>query len=240
MPMKLLSVNLARPCTVDYTGAPSNVTGIDKRPADGPVAVAAPGPKGAGESGLTGDTIGDTRHHGGDHQAVYAFAREDLDHWQEVLGCELAGGVFGENLTTSGLDVNGARIGERWRIGPDVVLEVSSARNPCGTFAGRLAELGLPVEQDGGWVKTFTRRAAPGAYLRVVEPGEVRAGDPIEVVHRPGHEITVSFLFRALTLEPELLPRLVEAGDALPPKTRKKVLRRTQPTRPAGADSVRP
>jgi MOSC domain-containing protein YiiM len=217
--MKLLSVNLARPHSIDYTDAPGGVTGIDKRPAEGPVLVAAPGPKGVGASGLVGDTIGDLRHHGGDHQAVYAFAREDLDEWARELGRELTGGVFGENLTTSGVDVNGALIGERWRIGPEVVLEVNSVRIPCSTFAGWLGER--------GWVKTFTRRAAPGAYLRVIEPGEIRAGDAIEVVHRPDHDVTVSLVFRALTLEPGLLPRLAAAGEALHPEAREKARRRT-------------
>ncbi|HEX5567207.1 MAG TPA: MOSC domain-containing protein [Streptomyces sp.] len=205
--MRILSVNLARPRSAAYTDSPSGVTGIDKRPAGGPVAVAAPGPRGVGGSGLAGDVIGDLRHHGGDDQAVYAFAREDLDGWERELGRDLPDGSFGENLTTSGLDVNGALVGERWRIGPDVVLEVSCARTPCRTFAGWLGE--------ARWMKRFTRAAAPGAYLRVVEPGEIRAGDRVEIVHRPGHEVTVSFLFRALTTERRLLPRVLAAGDAL-------------------------
>ena len=169
--MELLSVNVAEPRRVPFTDAPGQLTGIDKRPVDGPVALAAPGPKGVGGSGLAGDTIGDLRHHGGDDQAVYAFAREDLDGWAAELGRELPGGAFGENLTTRGLDVNGALVGERWRIGGDVLLEVNSARIPCRTFAGWLDER--------GWVKRFTDKAAPGAYLRVIEPGEVRAGDEI-------------------------------------------------------------
>lgn len=217
--MKLLSVNVAAPHRAPYTDAPGELTGIDKRPATGPVAVKAPGPKGAGGSALAGDTIGDLRHHGGDDQAVYAYAREDLDGWAGELGREVPGGSFGENLTTLGVDVNGALVGERWRVGPDVVLEVSSARIPCRTFAGWLGEQ--------GWVKRFTRRAAPGAYLRVIEPGEVRAGDAIGIVHRPDHDVTVSLLFRALTGEPGLLPRLLAAGDALHPEARRKALRRT-------------
>ncbi|EST29802.1 hypothetical protein N566_21860 [Streptomycetaceae bacterium MP113-05] len=217
--MQLQSVNLARPHVSDHTDAPDRLTGIDKHPADGPVSVAAPGPKGVGGSGLAGDTIGDLRHHGGDDQAVYAFAREDLDAWAQELGRDLTGGVFGENLTTTGLDVSGARVGERWQVGADLVLEVTSARIPCRTFAGWLGER--------GWVKTFTRRAAPGAYLRVVEPGEIRAGDPIEIVHRPDHDVTVSLLFRALTTEPDLLPQLLAAGDAVHPEAREKALRRT-------------
>lgn len=217
--MELLSVNRARPLHAPYTDAPGNVTDIDKRPVAGPVEVAAPGPKGTGGSGLAEDTIGDMRHHGGDDQAVYAFAREDLDDWAHELGREPADGSFGENLTTRGLDVNGARIGERWLIGSRVVLEVTSGRIPCRTFATWLGER--------GWVKRFTDRARPGAYLRVIEPGPVCRGDGIQVVHRPDHEVTVSFLFRALTREPELLPRVLAAGDALHPEARRNALRRT-------------
>ncbi|MFC7307455.1 MOSC domain-containing protein [Streptomyces monticola] len=208
--MKLLSVNLGRHKAVEYTDAPTGATAIDKRPVEGPVRVVAPGPKGEGGSGVVGDEIGDLRHHGGDAQAVYAFAREDLDAWEGELGRPLANGVFGENLTTSGIDVTGAKIGERWRVGPDLVLEVTSSRIPCATFAGHLGER--------GWVKRFTHKAAPGAYLRVVEPGEIRAGDPVEIVRRPDHEVTVAFQFRSATTERALLSRVLAAGDALHPE----------------------
>ncbi|MFG2882290.1 MOSC domain-containing protein [Streptomyces sp. NPDC048297] len=209
--MKLLSVNLGRPRQVPYTDQAQGVTGIDKRPADGPVRVAAPGPKGVGASGLAGDAVCDRRHHGGDDQAVYAFAREDLDDWERELGRPLAAGCFGENLTTEGLDVSGALVGERWRIGSDVVLEVTSGRIPCRTFQGHV--------EERGWVRRFTRKGAPGAYLRVIEPGEIRTGDPIAIVHRPDHEVTVAMQFRAVTTERELLPRLLAAGEALHPET---------------------
>jgi MOSC domain-containing protein YiiM len=141
---------------------------------------------------------------------VYAVAREDLDDWERELGRALANGGFGENLTTEGVDVSGALIGERWRIGPDVVLEVTSGRIPCATFQGHLGEQ--------RWVKRFTAKGAPGAYLRVIEPGEVRAGDAVEVVHRPDHDITVALQFRAVTTERGLLPRLLAAGEALHPE----------------------
>jgi MOSC domain-containing protein YiiM len=218
--MKLLSVNLASPMhTPSTTGAPGGMTGIDKRPVSGPVEVAAPGPKGTAGSAFAQDTIGDKRHHGGDDQAVYAFAREDLDSWALELGRELDNGSFGENLTTHGLDVSGARIGERWHIGSQVVLEVTGTRIPCRTFAAWIGQRDL--------VKRFTDKAVPGAYLRVIEPGPVRGGDGIRIVHRPDHEVTVSFLFRALTREPELLPRVLAAGDALHPEAHSKALRRT-------------
>jgi MOSC domain-containing protein YiiM len=208
--MKLLSLNVGHPRAVPYTDHPRGVTGIDKRPVDGPVRVAAPGPKGVGASGLAGDAVCDLRHHGGNDQAAYAVAREDLDDWGRELGRPLASGSFGENLTTEGLDVSGARIGERWRVGSEVVLEVTCGRIPCRTFQGHLGEQ--------RWVKRFTQKGAPGAYLRVIEPGEIRAGDPIEIVHRPDHEVTVALAFRAETTERTLLPRVLTAGDALHPE----------------------
>ena len=209
--MKLLSVNLGRAEAVPYTDNPEGLTGIDKRPVDGPVRVAAPGPKGIGGSGLAGDAVCKRQHHGGNDQAVYAMAREDLDDWERELARPLANGSFGENLTTEGLDISGALIGERWRVGPEVVLEVTCGRIPCGTFQGHLGEQ--------GWVKRFTRKGAPGAYLRVIEPGEIRSGDPVGIVHRPEHEVTVAPQFRASTTERELLPRLLPAGAALHPES---------------------
>ncbi|WP_035800462.1 MOSC domain-containing protein [Kitasatospora mediocidica] len=214
--MKLLSVNVGRPRPNPWKGLAQ--TGIDKRPVDGAVAVGEPGPRGTGAVGLAGDRVYDLRNHGGTDQAVYAYAREDLDRWEPELGRRLASGSFGENLTTLGVDVNGALIGERWRIGATVVLEVSCPRIPCGTFQGWL--------ERAGWIKQFTQAALPGAYLRVVEPGDIRAGDPVEIAYRPDHDVTIARTFRALTLEPELLPTLL-AADALPPETRELVRRRT-------------
>lgn len=193
------------------------LTGIDKRPVDGPVAVRAPGtPK--GQSGLVGDAVCDARHHGGDSQAVYAYAREDLDWWENELGVTLSSGSFGENLTTSGIDLTAALIGERWRVGDELVLQVTDPRIPCRTFALWL--------QRKGWVKTFTARGAPGTYLAVVRPGEVRKGDPITVVARPEHDVTVGLAFRALTTEPELFGRVLTAGEHLSPQLRETATRR--------------
>lgn len=214
----LISINAGSPSSATgYSDLPS--TGIDKRPVDGPVRISVPGPRGTTATGVEGDQVCDTRHHGGPDQAVYAYAREDLDRWAGVLGRELPGGCFGENLTTAGLDVTGARIGERWAIGDEVLLEVSAPRIPCRTFAGWLGER--------GWIKRFTESATPGAYLRVVRPGLLRAGDQIRVVHHPAHEVTIGLTFRALTTEPDLLPRLLAAGE-LPGRTREKVLSRLQ------------
>lgn len=115
--------------------------------------------------------------------------------------------MFGENLTTCGIDVTGALIGERWRVGTGgLLLEVSAPRTPCRTFA---AFLNL-----NRWIKTFTDAGKPGAYLRVISPGTVRAGDAITIDYRPDHDVIISLVFRARMSEPELLPRLL-AADAL-------------------------
>ena len=217
---QLVSVNLAVP-RPNPAKEDVDTTGIDKQPVEGAVRVRAPGPKGTGlGSGLVGDRTFDTAHHGGDDQAVYAYAREDLDAWAAEMGRTLRSGAFGENLTTSGLDVTGALIGERWRVGEQVVLEVAVPRIPCGTFAHWMDEQ--------GWIKRFTNRAWPGAYLRVITEGELRAGDPIEVLSRPEHDVTVGVTFRALTREPDLLPRLLDA-HALPQDVRDRATRRTAP-----------
>lgn len=213
--MKLLSVNIGRPRPNPWKQP--EFTGIDKQTVDGPVAVSAPGPKGDGTVGLAGDRVYDVRHHGGVDQAVYAYAREDLDDWQDLLSRPLRNGMFGENLTTHGLPVTTALIGERWQIGPDVVLEVSCPRVPCTTFAGWL--------QREGWITEFTRAARPGAYLRVVRAGQINAGDPIAIVHRPDHDVSIEVAFRAFTLEPELLSRLLVA-TALPAESRDLIRRR--------------
>jgi MOSC domain-containing protein YiiM len=187
----------------------SGSSGIDKRPVPGPVLVAVPSP---GRSGLGGDSICDVANHGGPGQAVYSFAREDLDWWEGRLGRTLPNGTFGENLTTVGIDVTAARLGERWKVGADVVLAVTGPRIPCAVFA---------VWMDTrGWLKEFTKRARPGAYLRVVTPGYVRPGDAIEVVHVPDHGVDIGYTFRALTRERDLLPGLLEAGDHLEPELR--------------------
>lgn len=214
---KVLSVNVAQARPNPDQRARPSVTGIYKIPTAEPVVVRAPGPTG---SGLAGDAIGNPKFHGGDDQAVYVYAREDLDGWETQLDRTLTGGMFGENLTTEGIDVTQTRIGERWRVGTDgLVLEVSAPRTPCRTFAAML--------EVRHWIKTFTEAGLPGAYLRVISPGTVRAGDDITVEHRPDHDITIGLVFRARMSEPALLPRLAVA-DALSAEIKAEVARRTR------------
>jgi MOSC domain-containing protein YiiM len=186
-------------------------TGFAKRPVSVAVAVRAPGTQ-KGHSGLEGDSIGDRENHGGDDQAVYAFAREDLDYWESELGRVLPDGSFGENLTVSGVDPNEALIGEQWRIGDELVLQVTSPRLPCKTFAMRMGVR--------GWAKRFTAAGRPGAYMKVVRPGRAQAGDPVVLRHRPDHNVSVSMALFALTTKPCLLKGLLAAGDDLPDEMR--------------------
>ena len=152
----------------------TGLTAIDKRPRTGRVPV--------GELGLAGDTQCDTKHHGGPDQALYLYAREDADWWAAELGRKIPDGLFGENLDTVGLDVSNALIGERWEIG-EIEVEVRSPRMPCITFQDRM---GIP-----GWIKRFTRERRPGAYLKVLRTGTVGAGDPVTVLFRPDHDVTI-------------------------------------------------
>lgn len=175
-------------------------TGIDKRPVDHPVMV--------GRLGLAGDTICDTRNHGGVDQAVYAYASEDTEWWQQELADELSfelgPGSLGENLTLRGVDVTNAVIGERWQVG-GAVLQVAVPRIPCSTFASYWNVDRL--------VKRFTRSGRVGAYLRVLAEGEVAAGDEVVVLDRPAHGLTLVQTLRALTGDRSLAPKLLAAAE---------------------------
>lgn len=200
MSATVLSVNAGALAPVAGLRRPS---GIRKHPVDR-ITVRDPGPKHGGlGSGVVGDEIGSRKHHGGETQAVYAVAREELDWWGRATGRDLADGMFGENLTTSGHEVDDAEIGERWRVGA-VLLEVCGPRIPCATFAAHMAE--------PRWVRRFTERGRTGAYLAVREAGVVERDDPIEVVHRPGHGLTVPMFFRASMGDRDQARVLLEAG----------------------------
>lgn len=195
------SVNVGRPRA--GIRARGGASAIDKRPVAS-VEVRDPGPRQGGlGSGVVGDDVVERRHHGGSRQAVYAFAREELDRWEAELGRELRDGVFGENLTTTGFDVDAALVGERWRVG-SALLEVTGPRQPCATFAAWMGER--------GWVRRFAEHGRTGAYLAVVEPGTITAGDAVEVVSRPGHDVAVPVLFRALMGDVASSVRVLDAG----------------------------
>lgn len=177
------SVNVAVERTGEWTGSMGR-TGIDKRPSEEPIVLDEPGADTG--SGVIGDLVVDTRHHGGRDQAVYAFDVEDLHYWSQRLGKDLVPGNTGENLTVAGCDASTAVIGQRWRVG-SALLRVTAPRVPCRVFAGYWDVRNL--------VKTFSEYGRTGAYLAVEQRGAVEAGDAVEVLSTPEHGVTVADAF---------------------------------------------
>ncbi len=174
-------------------------TAIDKRAVTEPVAV--------GPLGLAGDEQADHAHHGGPDQALYAYSVEDADHWVADIGRDLPAGMFGENLRVSGLAVSDAPIGTRWRIGAEVVVEVTAPRIPCRVFAGFWNEPDL--------IRRFIAAGRPGAYLRVVTTGTISAGDAVSVVAAPDHDVTPAQVMRVMTSDASQAQLLVPARGEL-------------------------
>jgi MOSC domain-containing protein YiiM len=206
--VRVVSVNVGRPTPL-VTGSRVIESAIVKAPVEGPVAVRG--------VNLEGDDQADRSVHGGPDQAVYAYASEDIVFWSDVTGLDLDAGAFGENLTTAGIDVSGARIGERWRIGT-VELRVTGPRIPCFKLEARIGVRGFQ--------KQFLHAGRPGAYFAIAEEGELRAGDAVEVVHRPGHDVTPRLIVETMWLDrtrlgevepavPDMLPKLREWYDEL-------------------------
>ena len=196
--IEIISINIGSAETIRH-GARSMTTGICKRPAAGAVAV--------GESGLQGDEVVDTKHHGGKDQAVYAYRLEDYEWWSTEADLDIEPGLFGENLTISGLPGDMV-IGDRLLVG-DVVLEATSPRIPCGTLAARV--------QDSGFGMAFRKAERPGTYFRVLNPGTIAAGDAVEMVESGSTSVTVLDLFRfayETSHDAEKLQRMLDAPIA--------------------------
>ena len=180
MSARVLSINITSVVHQgEWTGSEGR-TGIDKRSVAGSIEFK--------NNGVVGDRVIDTNVHGGYDQAVYAYAQEDAQWWEKEIGEEITAGRFGENLTTEGIDVNAALVGEQWKIG-SVILEVSQPRIPCRVFAGFWKRATL--------IKDFTQAGRPGAYLRIIQEGTATAGDSIEVIFKPDHAVSISDLFSA-------------------------------------------
>jgi MOSC domain-containing protein YiiM len=197
MSATLLSVNVGTVRTVAHDGK-DVVTGIFKEPVEGSVAVEG--------VNLHGDDQGDRNVHGGPDRAAYAYSTEDYAWWEGELGRDLLPGTFGENLTTLGVDVNGALVGERWAIGT-AIFAVTTPRFPCYKLA---MKMGDPL-----FVKRFSAGLRMGTYLRIVQEGAVQRGDAISIVHRPSHEMTIGemtriYLFDRSRLAELLVPELPE------------------------------
>ena len=192
----VLSVNVG--AVAEFRAGRGKWSAIVKTPVVGRVAVRG--------VNVEGDEQHERRHHGGPDQAVYAYPRESYDWWERELGRAIEPGTFGENLTLEGVDTEGALIGERWAIG-SALLEVTAPRIPCLKLQTRMGE--------PKFIKRFAAARRPGAYLRIVDEGEFAAGDPVEIVSRPGHDVTIALVNEAVLFDSSLAPRLLPARDAL-------------------------
>jgi len=191
-PVKVLSVNVGGVREFDHNGHPAK-SAIWKSPIAGRIA--------ARGVNLAGDDQADRKAHGGPDKAVYAYAVEDMRWWEREIGRSLAYAEFGENLTTEGIEVNDALVGERWRVGT-TVLEVSEPRIPCWRLAVRMNDKMFP--------RRFAEAMRPGPYLRIVVEGDVGAGDEMTVVERPDHDLTIRDVFRIYTRDRHEAHRLLE------------------------------
>ena len=178
---RVLSVNVGGVREFEYRGRPAK-SAIWKSPVEGRVT--------ARGANLAGDDQADRAAHGGPDKAIYAYADEDYRWWDSEIGRRIEYGEFGDNLTTQGIDVTHALVGERWEVG-STVLEVSEPRIPCWRLGVRMTDNLFP--------RRFTEAARPGTYLRIIAEGDVGKGDPIRVAARPGHDLTIGDVFRIFT-----------------------------------------
>lgn len=176
--MHVISINLGRPESLENSKSGS-LTGIIKRPINGEIRIS--------KDGLPGDTICNTKYHGGPDQAIYLYGRSDYAWWEESLGMPLAPGIFGENLTLSNLESASLHVGDRFHI-RDTVLEITSPRIPCSTLASRM--------NDSGFIKKFRAAERPGVYCRVMVEGSIQPGDPVEYHPMPGPRVGILEIFR--------------------------------------------
>jgi MOSC domain-containing protein YiiM len=189
------SVNVGRPCTVNWHGR-DVTSAIWKQPVAGRRLLRG--------VNVDGDDQADRRVHGGPTKAVYAYATEDYAWWGTTLAVDLEPATFGENLTVSGIDLAECLVGERWQVG-SAVLRVTEPRIPCFKLGMRMG--------DAGFVHQFADAARPGTYLAIESEGEVGAGDPIELLSRPDHDVTIGTVERAYHGRRDLRARLVDLPD---------------------------
>ena len=193
--MQLISVNRAEPRPIDGVKA---LTGIFKLPQSEPRHVT--------EAGLEGDAICNQRHHGGPDQAVYCFSQEDYAWFAEAFGCDTAPGTFGENLTISGIASAPVAVGDRFAVG-DLVLEATAPRIPCNTLNRRMAAADFAVR--------FRSARRPGWYCRVLEPGVVKAGQPVNHLRVSGERLTMAEMMDDY-YRPQVDQATVDRYNALP------------------------
>ena len=192
--MKVISLNVGLPREVQWHGR-TVLTSIWKEPVTGPVRLT--------RLNLDGDLQSDLSVHGGNDKAVYAYPSEHYAAWRrELPDMQLPPGIFGENLTTEGLLENDVCIGDRFQIG-SAALIVTQPRMPCFKLGIRFG--------DGRMVKAFAKASRPGAYLRIIEAGELGVGDDVTILSRPEHGVTLAMCSDAVLKDRSLAAQVLAA-----------------------------
>lgn len=198
--MEILSVNIGQERT-QPKGNALEITGIYKMPSHGLVHI--------GALGIPGDFIGDPKDHGGPDQAIYIYGAADYAWWYRELGRDLEPGTFGENLTLSDFESASYNIGDRLQVGT-VLLEFTAPRIPCSTLTRRMG--------DPQFVKKYRFAERPGLYCRVIQEGDLKAGDPATLIPYAGPTVSALDVFRehqSRIKHPELLRRILESPIAI-------------------------
>ena len=177
--MKILSVNVGLPREV-LSGKDIVTTGIFKEPIEGRVKLR--------KLNLDGDKQADLTVHGGEDKAVYAYPKEHYDYWQfELPNTALPWGMFGENLTTEGLNEDTINIGDSFRMGSAEVV-ATQPRLPCYKLGIKFGRMDI--------VRRFLASGRPGIYFKVLLEGEVEAGDSIDLISKDENNITIKDIVR--------------------------------------------
>ncbi|MEC3907298.1 MOSC domain-containing protein [Tamlana sp. 2201CG12-4] len=206
--MHIISTNTAKPTIFTYNGQ-EVTTGIYKMPTDSPIFL--------GKKGVKDDEVTDKKVHGGEFKACYLFSMEQYSYWKPLYpNLKWNWGMFGENLTISGLDETQICIGDIYKVG-ETLIQITQPREPCFKFGAKFGDMGA--------LKRFIDHGLSGTYVRILEEGLVKAGDIFELKHRKENSLTTAKLFKLIfskNKDPELIKRAIN-NDALPQRKRDKL-----------------
>ena len=206
--MNIVSTNIAQPKTIVWRGK-QITTGIYKVPVSGPIYL--------GKEVVNGDEVSDRKVHGGIYKACYLFSADHYPYWKSLYPhLTWDYGMFGENLTVSGLDETKILLGDVYNIG-EALVQITQPREPCYKFGIKFGNQGV--------LKQFIAHARPGVYVRILEAGFVKVNDDMKLVEKAKNSLTVFDFFELLFAKHKNLEHLKLAvnNDALPLRKREKL-----------------
>ncbi|MEL0456879.1 MOSC domain-containing protein [Flavobacteriaceae bacterium SZ-1-7] len=207
--MQITSTNIAKPKTIIWRKK-EVVTGIYKTPTNAPIFL--------GKSDVKDDEVTDRKYHGGEFKACYLFSEDYYGYWKNLYpNLKWNWGMFGENLTVSGLDETKIFVGDIYKVG-EAKIQITQPREPCFKLGAKFGNQNI--------LKKFIAHGHPGTYIRVLEEGYVKPGDTFTLVERPENSLTTAQLYHlifAKTKDKDLLNRATK-NNALPERARKEFM----------------